>query len=102
MRRKPLKSTTTKITFKERVPRHLKKKTDRIQHIKARLSEPLSLEERLKEAKAVSVTLEKDCWNWTASAERAAYLIAEDRLSLAQVAQKTGYSENRLKKWLRV
>lgn len=85
---------------KEILPPELKNKSKRLKYIQAKLAQPVTKEERKKEAQAVTKACKQDVWNWTNTLDKCAFYVAEGRLSLSQIKAKTGISTNRIKKML--
>lgn len=94
------KSTVKAQKVKEILPAHLRTKTQRLKHIQAKLDEPLSKEEKKKEAQLVTRQCKQDVWNWNTALDKAAFYMAEGRLSLIEIKKKTGISTNKIKKMM--
>ena len=83
----------------EILPIELSSKRKRLAHVKNMVSQNLTKEERRQQAKDISKKVRRDVWNWTTSVDRAAYYVAEDRMSLKHISSKTGVPTAKIKRW---
>lgn len=84
----------------EILPPELKSKKARLEIVKKVVHSDKTQLERKIEAQEITKRCKKDVWNWTASLDTAAYLVAEDRRSLKDIEEETGVSASRIKKML--
>jgi hypothetical protein len=84
----------------EILPKHLKSKTARLELVRKVVNADLTQAEREVEAKAITKRVRHDAWNWTTGLDQAAYLVAEDRMTLKDIEEKTLISTSRIKKMI--
>lgn len=78
----------------------LRTKTKRLAFVKAKVNAPITKEERKAEAKAIDRRVKHDVWNWNTRLDRAAFYIAENKLSMTEIAEETKINKNKLKRYM--
>lgn len=84
----------------EILPPELKSKKARLEIVRKVVNDDKTQLERKQESQKITKRCKTDVWNWTTSLDQAAFLIAEDRMSLKDVEEKTGVATSRLKRML--
>src|SRR5579863_4529466 len=87
---------------KELLPPELKTRKLRMEHVRARVNANITPKERQQLVKAQDKRLRYDVVTWTVPYDKAAYMVAEGRLPLREIAEKTNISLGKLTKMISV